>query len=301
MLLISSCSVISRQCFVVPNIFFSLRPRSSVTLSSVRHACAIALKVTACSYCHWLSLSHTSSRLLPLSSFKSFFDTLFFLHVCEYGLKRHSWHRVSGTKASQCSTRWVWGWSVDMDIWNSHSSVGMQSTAWFSQPNCAPRGTIWGKKQVLKLVAVMPFKFRQEVAPKCLTFHCSLWQHVANWNMFEWEEEENGRRMIKETANTGVALYLLGRWGLITANFNQFRSIIHGQGPSKLISKMPRLSLPLSDSRVWIIQSAFTQNRELHLWYLISQLETLCNREWQLEIGKRVSWYEHKHANKNPA
>lgn len=26
--------------------------RSSVTLSRVRHACVIALKVTACSYCH---------------------------------------------------------------------------------------------------------------------------------------------------------------------------------------------------------------------------------------------------------
>lgn len=46
--------------------------------------------------------------------------------------------------------------------------------------------------------------------------------------------------------NTDVAFYLLGRWGVITANFNQFRSIIHGQGPIELISKMPLLSRSLS-------------------------------------------------------
>lgn len=34
-------------------------------------------------------------------------------------------------------------------------------------------------------------------------------------------------------------------------------------------------------------------HKELHLWYLISQLETLCNRECQLEMGKWVSWYVH--------
>lgn len=106
-LLISSCTLISRQCFVVSNIFFSLHARSSVTLSSVRHACAIALKVVACSYCHWLSLSHTSSRLLPLSSFESLFDTLFFLHLCEHRPRRRSWLTVPRTKAPRCSTRCV--------------------------------------------------------------------------------------------------------------------------------------------------------------------------------------------------
>lgn len=99
-LLISSCPVISRQGFVVPNIFFffPLHPGSSVTLSSVRHACAIARKVTACSYCHWLSLSHTFSPLLSLFSFKSLFDTLFFLHLCEHGPE--SAPSIAGPKAS---------------------------------------------------------------------------------------------------------------------------------------------------------------------------------------------------------
>lgn len=60
------------------------------------------------------------------------------------------------------------------------------------------------------------------------------------------ERRERKRRISKETANTDVAFYLLGRWGVITANFNQFRSIIHGQGPIELISKMPLLSRSLS-------------------------------------------------------
>lgn len=68
------------------------------------------------------------------------------------------------------------------------------------------------------------------------------------------------------------------------ANFNQFRSIIHGQGPSKLISKMPHLSLALT-----ALYELFKLHlhKELHLRYLISQLETLCNRECQLEMGKK--------------
>lgn len=104
------------------------------------------------------------------------------------------------------------------------------------------------------------------------------------------ERKERKRRISKETANTGVAFYLLGRWGVITANFNQFRSIIHGQGPSELISKMPLLSLSLT-----ALYELFRLHlhKELHLWYLISQLETLCNRECQLEMGKWVSWYVH--------
>lgn len=53
--------------------------RFSVTLSPYRHACVIARKVAACSHCHQLSLFHTSSRSLPLSSFKSLSVTHFFL------------------------------------------------------------------------------------------------------------------------------------------------------------------------------------------------------------------------------
>lgn len=92
---------------------------------------------------------------------------------------------------------------------------------------------------------------------KCLTFHHTQCDRMWLIETCLSERKERKGRISEETANTGVAFYLLGRWGVITANFNQFRSIIHGQGPSELISKMPLLSL--SDSPVWIIQTAFTQ------------------------------------------
>lgn len=84
------------------------------------------------------------------------------------------------------------------------------------------------------------------------------------WHDFRdqvWVKGKTKRRLTKETANTGVPFNLLGRCGVIMANFNQLRSIIHGQGHSELISKMPLLpfSLSSSDSPVWIIQAAFTK------------------------------------------
>lgn len=125
---------------------------------------------------------------------------------------------------------------------------------------------------------------------KCLTFHHTQCDRAWLIETCLSERKERKRRISKETANTGVALYQLGRWGVITANFNQFRSIIHGQGPSELISKMPLPSLSLT-----ALYELFRLHlhKELHLWYLISQLETLCNRECQLEMGKWVSWYVH--------
>lgn len=93
--------------------------------------------------------------------------------------------------------------------------------------------------------------------PRCLTFRHTHCDHVWLIETCLSERKERRRRISKETANTGVAFYLLGRWGVITAKFNQFRLIIHGQGHSELISKMPLLSL--TDSPVWIIQTAFTQ------------------------------------------
>lgn len=92
---------------------------------------------------------------------------------------------------------------------------------------------------------------------KCLTFQHTQCDHMWLSETCLSERKERKRRMSKETVNTGVAFYLLRRWWVITANFNQFKSIIHGQGPSELISKMPLLSL--SHSLEWIIQTAFTQ------------------------------------------
>lgn len=107
------------------------------------------------------------------------------------------------------------------------------------------------------------------------------------------ERKERKRRMSKETANTGVAFYLLGRWWVITANFNQFKSIIHGQGPSELISKMPLLSL--SDSLVWIIQTAFTQRTpslipDQSVRNIMQQGISIRNGETGLLICARWKW-----------
>lgn len=145
------------------------------------------------------------------------------------------------------------------------------------------------KREEIKLVAENP----NENMKHCWsvlhsTAHCDSMRLIETCLS---ERKEGKGRISEETANTGVAFYLLGRWGVITANFNQFRSIIHGQGPSELISKMPCLSLSLT-----VVYELFRLHlhKELHLWYLISQLETLCNRECQLEMGKRVPWYVHK-------
>lgn len=94
----------------------------------------------------------------------------------------------------------------------------------------------------------------------------TVWQHAVNWNMFEWRRKKRKGRISKGTANRGVALYLLGRWGVITANFNQFRSIIHGQGPSKLISKMPLLSLALWQPYMNYSDCIYTKNSISDTW-----------------------------------
>lgn len=85
------------------------------------------------------------------------------------------------------------------------SQWGVRSAAWFSPPNCAPCDTMWGKKQELKLVAAMPFKFASQSASHS-TARCD-----GMWLIETCLSERMRRRMIKETANTGVALYLLGR------------------------------------------------------------------------------------------
>lgn len=103
------------------------------------------------------------------------------------------------------------------------------------------------KKRQLSILFGNPEKIvKTQVVKNTGAFQLTEQDHVWLIETCLSERSERKRRISKETANTDVAFYLLGRWGVITANFNQFRSIIHGQGPIELISKMPLLSRSLS-------------------------------------------------------
>lgn len=142
-----------------------------------------------------------------------------------------------------------------------------------------------GKTGNLNCCRKSNWQYETETILKCCIHSIRQCDHIWLIETYLTERKEPKTRRSEETANTGMVFYLLGRWGVITVNFNQFRSIIHGQGPSELISKMPLLSLSLT-----ALYELFTLHlhKELHLWYLISQLETLCNRECQLEVGEWV-------------